>query len=120
MPVPSMPSIAQIRRPFGGAIFGTVACRLVPMFGGRARFNSTTVALQWTHFIDVPAGTDIRDGLGRSLGLPQPVYGDGDEVRITVAGQTSIFVVAWVTDRFCDTASEYKRVYLIRDEVLWL
>lgn len=118
IPPPSMPSTASIRRPFGGAVVATVPCRLVPcMWGGRARFNSGVNAFQATHYLEVGAGTNIRDGVGRTLGLNSWVHGDGDEVVVTVSGRVTRFVVVFVEDRFADTSGEYRRAYLLRDSV---
>lgn len=112
VPPPSMPSVASIRRPFGGPPLVQVPCRLVPAhWGGRSRWNG---GLWVSHYADFGSGENVRDGQGRTTGLNFPVYGDGDEVRITVGGRTSSFVVVWVEDRFCDTDSEHRRAYLLR------
>lgn len=74
--------------------------------------------MAWTHYVDVPAGSNIRDGCSRTLSINVWVYGDGDEVRITVGGRLTAFVVVFVVDRYCDTPDEHRRAYLMRDRII--
>lgn len=114
MPIPAMPSTARLYRPVGGSFVSEFPCRLVPaMWGGRARFPGGA-GFQATHYADVPANTDIRDGWGRVSGTMSIVYADGDELRITVGGRIGRYAVTHVEDRYCNTIGEYRRAYLLR------
>lgn len=115
--IPAMPSTMQIYRPFGGPLAGSGPCRIVPsLWGGRGAL-ATGNYLMWTHRMDIPAGYDVRDGCGRTLGLDHIVYGDGDGIRVTTGGVVSDFVVVWVEQRYPNTPFFYQRVYLLRDTV---
>jgi hypothetical protein len=76
--------------------------------------------LRWSHYIDVQEGVDIRDGCGRAPGANAIVYGDGDEVRVPsgLLGATR-YVVVWVERINRGTNVAFKRVYLLRDTVVW-
>lgn len=100
----------DVYRPFGDATPTAtgVPCRLVPEL-------QTLAGLQWTHYIDLPDGTDVRDGCTRSEGLNAIAFADGDEVRI---GGTR-YAVVWVEGHNRDTAQPFRRAYLFRHEVTW-
>jgi len=117
MPIPAFPSIVEVRRPYGGAVLTSLPCRIVPaMWGGRKR-QAGSQMFQCTHWIDCPAGSNIKDFCGRTPGLNDIVYGDGDEVRWVSSGRAYRGVVVWVEDRFVDTATEFRRAYVLREQI---
>ena len=100
----------DIRRPFGaGSWTSNIACDLVPQF--RVGRCATDVP-DWTHYIDVDASVDIRDGCTRVVGSNAMTYADGDEVRIP-SGVANRYVVVWVEP----SPSGGKRAYLMRHSV---
>jgi hypothetical protein len=105
----------DVYRPFGAmsATATGVRCRLVADFaGGRPTVSG---GLTWTHYIDVDAGTDLRDGCTRLGGANTMSYSDGDEVRIPTGAATPRYVVVWVETMNQGTPREFRRAYLMRD-----
>lgn len=120
MAIPPMPDSCTIKRPFGGStVAAGVACRLIPRFWSGRGGNIGNNYTRWTHVLDVPAATNVRDGCARTLGLNVVTYADGDEVEIQVGSSTYRMVVVWVEHRYTNTASHHKRIYLLRDSVTW-
>lgn len=115
--IPSMPSVANIFRPFNGNQVGQTACRVVPSLRNGTGYFAGGNYLVWTHRIDIPAGVDVRDGCGRTGGLDFIVFADGDGLRVLSGTVTSTFVVVWVEQRYIDTAFHYQRAYCLRDTV---
>lgn len=108
----------DIYRPFGAATPTTsgVACRLTPdIQEGAGRSGGLT----WTHVLDLPAGTDIRDGCTRTEGSPDVVYADGDEVRVPGGSGTTRYVVVWVETHNRGGPNPFRRAYLARHEASW-
>lgn len=100
----------DIRRPFGSGSWTTnIDCELVPQFRvGRCAIDVP----DWTHYIDVDASVDIRDGCSRVVGSNALTYADGDEVRIPT-GVNNRYTVVWVEP----SPSGGKRAYLMRHSV---
>jgi len=116
-------NLCDIYRPLGAAspVHANVPCRLVPNFAkGRAGQTGPT-NLMWSHYLDLGADDDIRDGLSRAAGTNYLTYSDGDGVRVTMNGQVWRFVVILVEWRYPgEPEREYTRAYLLRDQADWL
>jgi hypothetical protein len=108
------PSTCDIYRPFDAATPTQtgVECRLAPdlIHGQRGTGN-----LWWTHYIEVAADTDVRDGCTRAKDDAMIAYADGDEIRIG----TTRYVVVWVEPHDRDGVMAFRRVYLLRHDVNW-
>ena len=104
----------DIYRPFGAGspTQSNVACRLVADFA-RGRLASGGVP-EWTHYLELDVGVDIRDGCTRAAGASVLTYADGDEVRVPGGASTPRFVVVWVEKIDQATQREFKRAYLLR------
>lgn len=104
----------DVYRPFGDATPTEtgIPCRLVPALQQDVRGAG---GLTWTHYIELPADADVRDGGTRTLGNPDVMYADGDEVRIG----TVRYVVVWVELHNRGGAMPFRRAYLSRDTVTW-
>lgn len=112
--MPIFPSTCDLYRPFDDAspTQTGIECRLVPdLFRGQRGTGN----LWWTHYVEVPAETDIRDGCTRTKGDPTIAYSDGDEIRIG----TTRYAVVWVEPHDRDGPMAFKRVYVLRHEVTW-
>jgi len=120
MPIPPMPDLCQVHRPYGGPLlYANVVCRLIPRFwSGRGGFSGSSYQL-WTHILDVLPAADIRDNIQRANGLNFLNYSDGDEVRLTLGTSAYKFVTVWVEHRYTNTPSHFKRCYLLRNSVTW-
>jgi hypothetical protein len=112
IPTQMLPTTCDIYRPFGDAAPTTsnVPCRLT---GDFARGRWAAVGPGWTHYLELAAGVDVRDGCTRTAGSPDPTYADGDELRVPSGGGTR-FVVVWVETVDAGTPREFKRAYLTR------
>ena len=112
VPTQLLSTTCDIYRPFGDAAPTTanVPCRLA---GDFARGRRAVGGPGWTHYLEVDAGVDVRDGCTRTAGSPDPTYADGDEVRVPSGGGTR-FVVVWVEKVDAGTPREFKRAYLTR------
>ena len=108
------PSTCDIYRPFDGrdAAATGIPCRLIPALNVDPHDARN---LTWTHYIDVPADTDVRDGCTRAAGDSNIAFNDGDEVRV---GSTR-YVVVWVEPHDRDGLMAFRRAYLLRHEVAW-
>jgi hypothetical protein len=100
----------DVYRPFGDAtpLATGIACRLVPHL-------RTTGSPMWTHYVDLPDGTDVRDGCSRRTGSTDIDFADGDEVRV---GATR-YAVVWVERHNVGCPKPYLRAYLARHEASW-
>ena len=102
----------DIHRPFGDDTIATgIECRLVPDFVR----GQTATGVRWTHYLDLPADTDIRDGCTRSEGSPDITFADGDEVRVP-SGSDTRFVVVWVEQHNLGGPMSFCRAFLTRHE----
>jgi hypothetical protein len=113
---PSMwTSTCDVYRPFGAASPTTsgIVCRLVPDMAN----GQQPGGLSWTHYVDLPADVDVRDGCGRSLGSLTINYADGDELRIPGGSDGARFVVVWVEHHNQGTSAAFNRAFLTRHEV---
>lgn len=101
-----------IHRPFGDDTVAVgIEGRLVPDF---VRGQMAT-GLRWTHYLDLPAGTDIRDGGTRGEGSSEITFADGDEVRVP-SGSAARFVVVWVEQHNLGGPMSFCRAYLTRHD----
>ena len=123
MPTPlPMVNVCDIYRPLGAAlpVYSAVPCRLVPNYAKGRAGQAGPTQLMWTHYLDLAADNDIRDGLTRSAGTNYMTYSDGDGVRVPMNGQVWRFVVVLVEWRYPgEPEREYIRAYLIRDLADW-
>lgn len=120
MPVPfDLPDVISIYRPAGAGapLYSDVPARVVPNLKVGRGSTSGPTYLTWTHWVDLQPTQDIKDGCTRAAGANYVTYNDGDGVRATLAGRSYRFIVVWTEDRFTNTPTAYKRVYLIRDSV---
>lgn len=110
----------DIRRPFGGALFvsGLVGVFYSDNPIGRGSYSGGNY-YNWSHFLDVASGVDIRDGMSRSGGLDVISYADGDEVRIPSGAGVTRYVVVFVAPMRDLTGVSFHRVYLLRDQAFW-
>jgi hypothetical protein len=109
------PSTCDIYRPFGaGSPTQTgIQCRLVPdMFHGQRLGGGN---LGWTHYLELAADADIRDGCSRRDGDSTITFTDGDEIRIG----TTRYAVVWVEPHDRDGMMAFRRAYLLRHDVTW-
>ena len=116
MTIPLWTTTCDIYRPFGSAdpITTTVPCRLVPdLVRGQ-----TTNGLSWTHYIDFPVETDLRDGCTRTERNASVNFDDGDEVRIST-GSAVRYAVVWVETHNLDGPLSFRRAYLTRHDAAW-
>ena len=115
MAIPSelLRTTCDVYRPFGAGAptYTNVACRLVGDFA-RGR-HAAVGAPEWTHYIDLAADADVRDGCTRAGGASTITYADGDELRIP-SGASTRFVVVWVEKVDVGTPRELKRAFLLR------
>jgi hypothetical protein len=113
MPPDLLLSTCDVYRPFGAGspTLTNVPCRLVGDFP-RGRIAAGAIP-EWTHYADLDADADIRDGCTRTAGAYVPTYADGDELRIPSGGSTR-YVVVWVEKVDAGTPREFKRAYLLR------
>ncbi len=111
--MPAYPSTCDIYRPFDDAAPTEtgIECRLVPDLVNGQR----SLGLTWTHYIEVPPDTDIRDACTRSAETSSITYADGDEIRIG----TTRYATVWVEPHDRDGIMAFRRVYLLRHEVTW-
>jgi len=117
-----LPDLCDIYRPFGAAIPDAtdVPCRIVPNLArAEASGAGGTAEIGWSHWADFESSVDVRDGVTRAAGTDYLTYADGDEIRATLEGCLTRFVVVFVEFRFTNTPSNYKRAYLMRDTVAW-
>jgi hypothetical protein len=107
----------DIRRPFGAgaATTSNVSCTLI---GNFYPSRLSTDAIDWTHVMVCPAGTDVRDALTRLTGGNALSYADGDEVRIPSGASSPRFVVVFVErvnrGEVGPTYYDYYRVFMMR------
>jgi hypothetical protein len=94
---------ATLHRPFGGAEVGPVIGRWITDTEG---LNGRQ--LRWSHRLELPVGTDIRDGITQTGN--ELMYADGDEVRL--AGIK--YAVVWVETRNAGTPYARTVAYLLR------
>jgi hypothetical protein len=106
----------EVRRPFGNAdaVATDVPCRLVPdlacgQHGG---------GLAWTHYVDLPDDTHVRDGCTRTDRTDSVTFDDGDELRIP-SGSEVRYVVVWVETHNLGGPMTFRRAYLIRHDAAW-
>src|SRR5947209_15731700 len=115
IPTDFLTTTCDVYRPFGaGSPTATgIRCRLVPdLAAGRPL---TLSGLSWTHYLDVDAGTDIRDNSTRSMAMNPISYAHGDEVRVPTGAATPRYVVVWVETMNEGSPREFRRAYLMRD-----
>lgn len=110
VPTQLTPTSCDLYRPFGDAAPTTtgIAGRLV---GDFARGRRAVGGPGWTHYLEVSADVDVRDGCTRAEGSPDLTYADGDEIRDRDGTR---FVVVWVEVVDAGTPREFKRAYLTR------
>jgi hypothetical protein len=116
-------NVCDIYRPAGAGVPVHVAvpCRIVPCLSRGRAGQAGPTQLMWTHYLDLSADDDIRDGCTRAAGTNYVTYADGDGVRVTMYGQVWKFVVIWVEWRYPGEPEQaYTRAYLIRDTPDWL
>src|SRR5262245_13843572 len=115
------PELGSIYRPFGAASPTTtgVPCRVVPDLAHGRAASAAGLDLRWTHYMDVGASVDLRDGCTRTAGNDQVTYADGDEVRVTTAVGTTRYVVVWVEELCREGEQSLKRAYLLRHNPPW-
>lgn len=120
MSIPSflLTTTCDIYRPFG-AVSPTatgIPCRLVADMprGHSGRGTYSPSPLLWTHYLDLDATVDVRDGCVRPDNANVLAYTDGDEVRVPTGGSGLRFVVIWVEVHNQGTTRDFKRVYLMR------
>jgi hypothetical protein len=112
IPTQILATTCDVYRPFGAGAptYSNVPCRLVADFPrGRAAAGSPA----WTHYLELDASADVRDGCTRAAGAADLTYADGDEVRAP-AGAATRYVVVWVETVDAGTPREFKRAYLLR------
>jgi hypothetical protein len=113
IPPDLVPSTCDIYRPFGAGAptYTNVPCRLVADF---PRSRAAGTVPEWTHYLVVDIGVDVKDGCTRAAGSSGLTYADGDEVRVPGGAGTPRFVVVWVETVDAGTPREFKRAYLVR------
>ena len=120
MPLPTFvtTTTCDLYRPFGAAspLTTGIACRLVPDLAVGRGMNGAL--LSWTHYLDMDATVDVRDGCTRLAGADSLQFADGDELRIP-NGSGSRYVAVWVEWHNRDTPQQFKRVYLLRAVAVW-
>ena len=121
--VPAFSLTCDIRRPFGAVAVASanVPCNVVPALYGGEQVTSGPNNIDWDTWIDLPIGTDIRDGLSRSVGSNNFNYTDGDQVDVkNAAGSVAAtYVVVYSHIRYWGKPYAYKRCYLLRHAVVW-
>lgn len=117
LPTNFFTTTCDVYRPFGAGSPTTsgLACRLTPDVAGGDRGGG----LSWTHYLDLPAGADVRDGCTRTEGAPGVVYADGDEVRVPGGSGTTRYAVVWVETHNRGGPNPFRRAYLARHEASW-
>jgi hypothetical protein len=120
-PPNSFPTTCDVYRPFGSAspLSSAVPCRLVPAFRAGQGGVQAPGGLTWTHYLEVAAGTDLRDGCSRTAGSDAITYADGDEIRVAETAGTARYVVVWVEELPTTAGWTFKRAYLLRHAPAW-
>jgi hypothetical protein len=120
-PASSFPATCDVYRPFGAASPSATAvpCRLLPDMRLGQGAPSAPSGLTWTHFLEVAASTDLRDGCTRTAGADAVTFADGDEVRVAETAGTARYVVVWVEELPAVSGWTFKRAYLLRHKAAW-
>jgi hypothetical protein len=121
LPAGVCPTTFDLYRPFGaaGPTATGLACNLVACLEGGRGAQAAANYLTWSHYLDVDAAVDVRDGCTRAAGADQVTYADGDEVRAPSGAGSTRYVVVWVEVHNRGTAVEFKRAYLLRHAATW-
>jgi hypothetical protein len=115
LPSSAFSTTCDVYRPFGAAspTATGLPCRLVPDLAVGRPFGGS--GLMWTHYLDLDAGADVRDGCTRFGAANALNYADGDEIRIPSGAPTPRFVVVWVETINQGSPRESRRAYLMRN-----
>jgi len=118
LPTTFFTTTCDIYRPFGAGSPTTtgVPCRLTPVL---IQGNRGVGGLSWTHYLDLPADADVRDGCTRNEASPDVVYADGDELRVPGGSSTTRYAVVWVETHNRGGPNPFRRAYLARHEASW-